>query len=251
MSKIDKLETAEEKLTMEELKMAIGSRSGIKLEPLHKAMNRALSVVDEEDVEIISEGMLSQWSVLESGKYKYEDYANAVTYVSYKRMGYTNIDAYKRTFPHRYERLRQKSIEKGLLSEEAIRNAISPNVAGYNTNTIVNKVMELALIPPSIMNAPIFQKATLAQAAMLDDDSISPAVRQKAADSLMTHLKPAETNKIEIDLGVRQTSEVSMLRETIRALAAGQKQQIEDKSMTPKEVAEMQIIDVTDEEEEA
>ena len=55
--------------------------------------------------ENIRDNFLSYTSVLRDGKFKVEDYLNAVDYCSYKLMGDSNQDAYFKTFPQRYANL--------------------------------------------------------------------------------------------------------------------------------------------------
>ena len=45
----------------------------------------------------IKENFITYTHVLQEGKYKMDDYLNAVTYVSFKLMGYTNQEAYFKT----------------------------------------------------------------------------------------------------------------------------------------------------------
>ena len=55
--------------------------------------------------EQIRNNFLSYTNVMKEGKFKTEDYVKAVTYVSHKLMGYSNLEGDIRTFPDRYQKL--------------------------------------------------------------------------------------------------------------------------------------------------
>ena len=81
--------------------------------------------------EQIRENFLSYASVLKDGKFKVEDYLNAVAYCSYKLMGDSNQDAYFKTFPQRYANL----VAAGRTPKE-----ISAYVSAYAKGQLVNKI---------------------------------------------------------------------------------------------------------------
>ena len=60
---------------------------------------------DPEVAEHVRNNFISYTAVLTQGKFQVEEYINAVAYVSYKIMGYTNKESYARTFPQRYAAL--------------------------------------------------------------------------------------------------------------------------------------------------
>ena len=70
------------------------------------------SVQDSLIAEQFKENFITYLNVLSKGKYKMEDYISAIKYVSYKLLGYTNIDAYAATFPERYNRLKKEGQQK-------------------------------------------------------------------------------------------------------------------------------------------
>ena len=49
------------------------------------------------------ENFITYLNVLTTGKYKMDDYINAVKFVSFKLLNYSNLDAYVATFPERYQ----------------------------------------------------------------------------------------------------------------------------------------------------
>jgi len=60
---------------------------------------------DPEEARYIRENFISFSQVLAEGRFKLGDYVRAVMYVSHKVMGKSNLDAYKATFPDRYQQM--------------------------------------------------------------------------------------------------------------------------------------------------
>ena len=150
-----------------------------------------------ETMAILRENMLSYTSVMNDGRFKISSYISAVKYCSFKFMGDTNRKAYIRTFPDKYSQF---------LAEGVSEKDIASYYTAYNKSKLVMLIMEQAMIPTHVLNNHLFQDALNVQAALMTDPDVSPKVRSDAANSLMTHLKPPEHKKIEIDVGVNQGS---------------------------------------------
>ena len=185
--------------------------------------------------EQIRDNFLSYTSVLKDGKYKVEDYLNAVAYCSYKLMGDSNQDAYFKTFPQRYANL----VAAGRTPKE-----ISAYVAAYAKGQLVNKIMEQTLVPSWVLNQHMYQAALNTQFKLMTDEDVSPKVRSDAADSLLTHLaKPKEAGPlINIDMG--ETSGMNELKDALARMAQ-QQQTLINAGVTTKEIAAQDIVDVT------
>ena len=184
--------------------------------------------------ENIRENFLSYSGVLRDGKFKTEDYLNAVAYCSYKLMGDSNQDAYFRTFPQRYAAL----VAAGRTPKE-----ISSYVASYNKGQLVNKIMEQALVPSWVLNAHMYQAALNTQFKLMNDEDVSPKVRSDAADSLLTHLtKPKEVGPL-INIEMGENSGMNELKETLAKMAEQQRALIAS-GVTTQAIAAQTIIDV-------
>ena len=185
--------------------------------------------------EQIRENFLSYASVLKEGKFKVEDYLNAVAYCSYKLMGDSNQDAYFKTFPQRYANL----VAAGRTPKE-----ISAYVSAYAKGQLVNKIMEQTLVPSWVLNQHMYQAALNTQFKLMTNEDVSPKVRSDAADSLLTHLaKPKEAGPlINIDMG--ETSGMNELKDALARMAQ-QQQTLINAGMTTKEIAAQDIVDVT------
>jgi len=198
---------------------------------------------DDEDgifADAYKENFLSFISVMKSGEYKLTDYMNAVKYASFKLMGYINIDAYQATFPDRYRRFMHKYQDFG--TEKEIRDKkLSSHVSMYNQNQLVNKVVEQAMIPPAILNTAMFQEALNRQAYLMLH-ATSELVQTQAANSILVQLKPAETAKIELDIGLKENDAITELRKATQELAQQNLLAIGAGAITPKEAIEAIIV---------
>jgi len=190
------------------------------------------NITDPNFREIYRENLLGFTAILQEGRYKLQSYVDAVKFVSYKLLGSTDVKAYAQTFPDRYQRL---------LDAGSDSKTISSYVSAYkNKNQIVSKVFEQSMMPTHIINADLFQKAINSQADLMIN-ARSEKVRSDAANSLLTHLKPPETKKVEVDIGVNQDSGISELRKATQELVRIEKQRIIDKTLTPQEVAQSKL----------
>lgn len=189
---------------------------------------------NQQEAELIRENFLGYTAVLSEGKYKTEDYLNAVKYVSFKLMKCSNEEAYVKTFPQRYQRM----VADGVKPKD-----IGAYVYAFSKNKLVNRIMEQTMVPSWVLNQDIFQEAINTQASLMRDTDVSPKVRSDAANSLLTHLaKPKEAGPL-INLDMRDTSGMKEMKELLVRMAQQQQGLIKD-GMTAKEIAASVIIDV-------
>lgn len=192
-----------------------------------------VAIANSELRENFRDNLLSYTSVMKDGKFKIESYINAVKYVSLKLLGSSNVDAYLKTFPDKH----QWFIAQGTSSKD-----ISAYVAAYNKTKLVNLIFAQTLVPFHVLNADLYQKALNVQVALMTDEDVSPKVRSDAANSVLTHLKPPEITKIELDVKDNNNSMLADLRQTMLELAALQHKNIELGISSVKEVAHSNLI---------
>lgn len=195
--------------------------------------------LDPEVAEEVRSNFLSYTKVLQEGKFKTESYLDAITYVTHKLMGYSNQDAYIRTFPARYQAL----VAKGISAKD-----LSAYVAAYHKNKLVNLIMEQSVVPSWLLNQDIYQKAINTQFELMTDVDVSAKVRSDAANSILTHLKPPEVQKVQIDVGVKREGGINDLMETMRQLAL-QQQELIQAGVPARQVARQKLMiegEVTD-----
>lgn len=173
--------------------------------------------LDPEVADEVRANFLSYTKVLQDGKFKTETYLDAVTYVTHKLMGYSNQDSWVRTFPQRYQTL---------VARGETPKTISAHVAAYHANKLVNLILEQSIIPSWLLNRDIYQRAINTQFDLMTDPDVSPKVRSDAANSILTHLKQPEAQKIELEVSTKEDAGVADLMATMRQLAAQQRELI-------------------------
>lgn len=231
------LHSGPEVLTKEQFQAALPKQvKGGVSDTVIDSINQLLA--DPELADTYRENILSFTNVMKDGKYKLVDYLNAVRYVSYKMLGDQNVTAYSKVFPDRITRFQAANYDA---------KKISSYVSAYNKTQLVNKIYEMSLIPTHILNAHHFQQAINVQVQLMNDIDVSPKVRSDAANSLMTHLKRPEAQKIELDVTHKEDETTNDLRSAVRDLARQQQEMIKSGGMNAKDVAHSRIIDVNPE----
>ena len=200
------------------------------------SINKTLS--DPDEFEAYRDNLLSYTRVMADGRFKVQEYVNAVRYVSHKLMGATNIEAYTKTFPDKYQRF----VAQGVAAKD-----IASYVTAYNKSKLVNLIFEQTLIPSYVLNQDLYQKALNVQAELMVS-AHSEKVRTDAANSLLTHLKMPEKTKVELDVNVREDSSIAALRAATLELAAQQRRAMQAGVMTAQDAAHSKVVmaDVVD-----
>ena len=218
-------------LTIEQFKQALPDKVKKSInQELIDQINTTLS--DPEMFESYRENLLSYTKVMADGRFKVDSYVQAVKYVSHKLMGCTNIEAYTKTFPDKYARF----VQQGVQAKD-----IASYVTAYNKSKLVNLIFEQTLIPSYVLNQDLYQKALNVQADLMVNSG-SDKVRCDAANSLLTHLKMPETQKVELEIGVKEDSSISQLRQATLELARAQRLAMEAGAMNAQEVAHARIV---------
>lgn len=190
---------------------------------------------DPAIAEAMRDNFISHLSIIKTDThYSIEQYQNAVKFVTYILMGKTNIQAYALTFPQRYN---------DLLARGKQENDLSNYASMYKKNKLVSQILETAIIPAYVYNQDIFQKAIYVSADLMENAK-SEMVRQKAAASLLEHLKKPEIKNLEINVPLNdEDSGLKDLKEAITKLAEKQIQML-NSGYTTKEIAESKIIEI-------
>lgn len=228
---------------IEEFKKALPATLKKSVNPsLIAKMNATLS--DPEMYETYRENLLSYTRVMSEGKFKVESYIHAVKYVSHKLMGKTNMAAFSITFPDKIQRWQTQGVSG---------KDMASYVTAYNKSKLVNLLMEQTMIPIWVLNQDKVQQAINVQADLMLSAK-SEKVRSDAANSLLTHLKQPETQKMELQVTAREDSSIAALRESTMELVRQQKLMIGSGAMNSQEVAhsrlaiEGEYTEVTDDE---
>lgn len=218
-------------LTLDQFKLALPDKVKKSInQELIDQINNTLS--DPEMFESYRDNLISYTKVMADGKFKVTSYVDAVRYVSFKLMGCTNIEAYTKTFPDKYQRF----IQQGIQAKD-----IASYVTAYNKSKLVNLIFEQTLIPSHVLNQDLYQRALNVQADLMINAK-SEKVRCDAANSLLTQLKAPEVKKVELDIGVKEDSSIAALRATTMELARQQRLMVESGAMNAQEIAHGRLI---------
>lgn len=167
---------------------------------------------DPEVAEHIREHFVTFANVLTEGKFKTSSYVEALHYVTYKLMGYSNQDAYIRTFPTRYQNL----VAAGTSGKD-----IAGYVSAYHRGKLVNLIMEKALIPIHVLYQDVKHKAIMVQADLMQN-AASEKVRSDAANSILTHLADPAKAAPNVAIQINNNAEMDALKAMMGQLAQQQ-----------------------------
>jgi hypothetical protein len=219
-------------LTIEEVRKALPP--SLKSNATDQFVDHLNSVISDPVVaQEVRDNFISYASVLRTGKYKTDDYLNAVVYVSHKLMGKTNEDAYAATFPTRYRQL---------VAANRSRSEIASYVSMYNKGKLVNAILQQTMTPSWVLNQALYQKALNVQADLMEN-ATSEKVRTDAADSLIRALTPPEPKEVNVNIGVQENSGLNELKDMMERMAHASRQQIADGAATTRDIAAMPLIE--------
>lgn len=189
-------------------------------------------VADPEVAQQVRDNFITYASVLRDGKYKMQDYLNAVTYTSFKMMDMSNHDAWCSTFPQRHA---------ALVAAGKSKKDISSHVSMYAKGKLVAAVAEASFIPIWILNRDIQQKA-INQLADKMMNAASEKVQVEAAGLLLTHLaKPKESGPL-VNINMAESSGMNEMKDMLENLARQQQALIQG-GATTKDIAGQRIFE--------
>lgn len=218
-------------LTTEQFKQVLPDK--VKKSVSQELIDQINSTLSEPEMyEAYRDNLLSYSKVMADGRFKIDQYISAVKYVSHKLMGATNIEAYSKTFPDKMQRFAAQGVSA---------KDIASYVTAYNKSKLVNLIFEQTLIPSYVLNQDLYQKALNVQAELMVSAN-SEKVRCDAANSLLTHLKMPETQKVELEIGVKEDSAIAALRASTMELARQQRLMLEAGAMNAQEVAHSRLV---------
>ena len=189
--------------------------------------------VGEDIAELTMDNFISYSHILAEGRYSLNQYIDAVHFCAYKMTGMGTPEAWKKVFPNKYNKL----LKEGKSAKE-----MSSHSSSYANGKLVNTILSQAMVPAYLVNMSSYQEAINKQVDLMRNAE-SERVQMEAANSLLTHLKPPEVKKVELDVSVKTTNLIDELRDVTASLAAEQKRLIEDGRYTAKDAAGQKIIE--------
>ena len=120
-------------------------------------------------------------------------YMNALKFFTLLESGHNQVDAYAKVFPDRLQARIDRGESKHDMGGEASR---------YNASALVNEIKSVATVPVQLIHRHLLHEAIQTTAQLMTDPGVSPAVQQKAAETLIRELKPAEDSTINLKVGM-------------------------------------------------
>ena len=179
------------------------------------------------------ENFITYSKVLNEGKFTVDEYLNAVMYCSHRLAGETTKDSYLRVFPHKAAEWLVKGVKTK--TQDAY-------VSMYNNTKLVRKIMEQSVIPIWVLNQDKAQAAINVLADLMDNAD-SEKVRSDSANALLNHLKKPDNLKVELDIGVKEGSELANLQKVMAELAQAQLSAIQSGGVNALGIAESRIVE--------
>lgn len=191
-----------------------------------------LNQADNHICEAIRDNFVKYGDVLLKGRYSVDKYLKAVTFITYRISGSSAMDAYRRTFPDRYEHM----VQKGMPAKD-----IASMVSAYGRGDLVQSLTERVHIPIWLLNQDNLQKAIDVLADKMVNAK-SERVQVTAAEALLNHLKrPEPVAGAAVNINLASVNTIESLEHTIASLAQQQIKMVKS-GCTVKTVVEQDII---------
>lgn len=189
--------------------------------------------------EFITDNFINYTDLLkDSTTYGLKDYINAIKFASFRMLGDTWVDCYKKTFPDRYD----EHFADGKTLE-----ALRARADGFSRTKLVQSILERGYIAPYLLNQPLFQQALNVAGKIMLDEKVSAMARVQAAKTVLEYTKAPEIQKLQMEVGIKASDDLMQLEDTMNKLADVVYTGIQNGKLTSKEVIESTIIEVDDE----
>jgi len=206
---------------------------------LHSGLSEALldqintTITDPIVLDQFRDNLISFSTILKQGRFRLDHYICAVKYVSLIAMGDTKREAYLKTFPGKH---------KKLVAANTPDTHVKAYASVYHKTKLVTLILEQMLVPVFIYNSAVYQEAVNAEANLMRNAK-SEKVRCDAAAVLLQHLRPPDTQKIELDIGYKEDDSIKALRATTLALARQQQEMIEKGTASTQVIATSTLVE--------
>lgn len=218
------IQKPKEDITVDKLKTLFPTKKGTITDETASLINEATSDPMFNGDEFVQQ-MLSYRAVMEQNSYSMKDYIMALKFCAYLEVESDNFtEAYKRARANDPWVIERTNAAPGT----PLYNELTGAASRYRKRPIVKKILTQADMPLYLM----FQGARYEAVAQLAKEMTTAAYskdRISAADKLLTHVKPPDDIKIELEVGMNEEakSATQMLNEQLMKVAMGQKAQLE------------------------
>ena len=180
-------------VTLELLKEQVGSKKSHLI--TQDTVDEINKLIDDPDYgESFLDQYVSYFNILdESKKWSTPKYMHAMKFFCLVEANNKLVDAYVKVFPERLQARLDRGENKKDMGGEASR---------YNSSELVNEIRKVSGIPVQLIHRHLLHQSIMVTAGIMNDTSISPMVRQKAAETLIKELKPADDTNVNIKVGM-------------------------------------------------
>ena len=219
-------------LSLEVLQDSLGKKKGNLIN--QDTVDELSRLVDDPDYgEEFVDAYKQYFNVLDkNGAWSTPKYMNAMKFFILIESDHSIVDAYVKVFPERLEARHARGESKRDIGGEASR---------YNASALVNEIRKVATIGIKLTHRFMLTDALDVTHKLMNDRNVSPAVRQKAAETLIRELKPDDKTEISIEIK-NDVSAIDELRKATEALVLEQRRSIEA-GIAVKYIAESKIIE--------
>lgn len=172
--------------------------------------DKLLELVSEDKHELITDELLDRFntihddvigSVVKSNFINYINYyngnakdivtyLNACVFVTYIQLDYSKTEAWKHTFPDKWEELKNSG-----------KDYLASNLAhGYSKTNLVVDLTKKTLVASHVTNAPLFQRALDIAMDIAEDPTASKMARVNAVRTVLEYTKMPEDINIEVNV---------------------------------------------------
>lgn len=231
-------------VTLEEVKSALPRKKGAVTQEAVDIINKSLT-----DPEFQGESLLRVASIYENvikgARASIPEFLNAIRFCAFITAsdGVNYTEAYKRVFRDRdfvKERINTPT-------DSAKYIELTSAASRYRKSKLVVDLLTVSQVPLDLIFSGHRYKAIGVLAEIMENGRYDRD-RVNAAKELLAATKGADNVKIELDVGVKESSAVNQLNEQLAAIAARQKQMLEAGVSNLQEYGAMKVIehDVTD-----
>ena len=225
-------------ITIEELKVALPTKKGVITQEAVDIINTS-----RNDPEFQGESLLKTASIYESVMKKARaplpDYLDAIRFCAYIMTNNSNYtEAYKKVFSERdFVKARLDAPKNSSLYSE-----LTSAASRYRRTKLVTDILTVSQVPLDLMFTGHRYKAVgvlaeVMENAKLDRDKVS------AAKELLAATKGPDNVKIELDVGVTESSAIQQLNDQLAEIAGRSIKHLEAGSTNLKELGALKVTD--------
>ena len=206
--------------------------SGVTIEELQKKFPRKKNSITQEAVDVINAAMndpefdtstligdmITFENVMHQHSMSMEEYIDAIRYCAYLQSNPdSKLDAYKRTFSRREFVSSKWDAKPGTTDYKALTGAATR----YDALPYITKIKTQALVPMHLLFNGLQYQAVGVLATEMTTAPL-PRDRIAAAKELLAAVKAPENLKIDLDIGVKESSAVQSLNDQLAEIASRQ-----------------------------